>query len=248
MQAFDDYQSPEYIHTYRITPLSLWNAASAGLSAQAILQGLERYSKYPLPGNVQVDIYQRNAAEIFYAGGAAHGGSGVIVLPCGAGKTMVGMAAMEQMQCNTLILCPSTVAVRQWIDELPVQRARLGPHHLRRSAPATRARLSHHRRTPGPPPPGAGTPQGQGRYAHRRDSENLLHEPAMRFLRIAQHSNGEASALATCYRHTSRCTAARSAWAKRSGPTNSARALNTSGCSCHNHATRSSKPGNTAER
>ncbi len=41
-----------------------------------------------------------------------------IVLPCGAGKTMVGMAAMEQMQCNTLILSPNTVAVRQWIDEL----------------------------------------------------------------------------------------------------------------------------------
>ncbi len=213
-------KSPEYVHTYRITPLSLWNAASAGLSAQAILEGLERYSKYPIPGNVQVDIedyisrygrvkltrsngdllltsqdvaliielarhkllipyviteidpntlqvdptrrghvkqalvnigypaedlvgyvdgealeihlrlmtsggksfalrdYQREAADIFYARGAARGGSGVIVLPCGAGKTMVGMAAMEQMQCNTLILTPSTVAVRQWIDEL----------------------------------------------------------------------------------------------------------------------------------
>ena len=62
--------------------------------------------------------YQQEAADIFYAGGAAHGGSGVIVLPCGAGKTMVGMAAMDQMQCNTLILSPNTVAVRQWIDEL----------------------------------------------------------------------------------------------------------------------------------
>ena len=213
-------KSPEYIHTYRLTPLSLWNAASSGLSAEAILEGLERYSKYPLPDNVRIDIadyvsrygrvkltwrenelvlvsddaalmvelarhkllkpyiaaqidahtirmdparrghikhalvnigypaqdlagyvdgealeihlrlmtagdqpfalrdYQRDAAEVFYAGGAAHGGSGVIVLPCGAGKTMVGMAAMEQMQCNALILCPSTVAVRQWIDEL----------------------------------------------------------------------------------------------------------------------------------
>ncbi|MBN1979807.1 MAG: DEAD/DEAH box helicase, partial [Anaerolineae bacterium] len=39
-------------------------------------------------------------------------------LPCGAGKTMVGMAVMEEMQCNTLILTPNTVAVRQWIDEL----------------------------------------------------------------------------------------------------------------------------------
>lgn len=213
-------KSPEYIHTYRLTPLSLWNAASAGLSAETILQGLERYSKYPLPDNVRVDIvdyvsrygrvkltwrendlvlvsddaaliaelvrhkllrpyiaaqidahtmrmdparrghikqalvnigypaqdlagyvdgealeihlrlmtasgapfvlrdYQRQAAEIFYASGAAHGGSGVVVLPCGAGKTMVGMEVMGQMQCNTLILCPSTVAVRQWIDEL----------------------------------------------------------------------------------------------------------------------------------
>ncbi len=213
-------KSPEYVHTYRITPLSLWNAASAGLRAAVILEGLERYSKYPLPDNVRVDIedylsrygrvkltrhaddlllisddaalvaelvrhkqlipyiiaqidshtlrmdparrghikqalvnigypaedlagyvdgdpleirlrpttlgdkpfvlrgYQREAADIFYAGGAAHGGSGVIVLPCGAGKTMVGMAAMEQMQCSTLILSPNTVAVRQWIDEL----------------------------------------------------------------------------------------------------------------------------------
>ena len=213
-------KSPEYVHTYRITPLSLWNAASAGLSAEAILRGLERYSKYPIPGNVQVDIgdyvsrygrvkllrrngdllltsqdvalivelarhklltpyistqidphtlrvdparrghvkqalvnigypaedlvgyvdgetldihlrlmtvagkpfalrdYQREAADVFYARGAAHGGSGVVVLPCGAGKTMVGMAAMEETQCNTLILTPSTVAARQWIDEL----------------------------------------------------------------------------------------------------------------------------------
>ncbi len=213
-------KSPEYVHTYRLTPLSLWNAASAGLSAEAILEGLERYSKYPIPGNVQVDItdyisrygrvklvrrngdlllssddyallveltrqkalipyiitqiddhtlqvdptrrghikqalvnigypaedlagyvdgesldfqlclltsagqpftlrhYQQEASDIFYAGGAAHGGSGVVVLPCGAGKTMVGMAVMEQMQCNTLILTPNSVSVRQWIDEL----------------------------------------------------------------------------------------------------------------------------------
>ena len=213
-------KSPEYIHTYRITPLSLWNAASAGMDAESILAGLARYSKYPIPDNVRVDIadfisrygrvklqwqemdlvlvsedqllivelarhkkliphvaaqidpytlrmdparrghikqalveigypaedlagyvegeslaialrpttvgdkpfvlrkYQREAAEVYYAGGAAHGGSGVIVLPCGAGKTMVGMAAIEQMQCSTLILAPNTVAVRQWIDEL----------------------------------------------------------------------------------------------------------------------------------
>ncbi len=213
-------KSPEYVHTYRITPLSLWNAASAGLTADTILDGLERYSKYPVPGNVRVDIadfvsrygrvkmtwrdgelvlvsdekaliaelarhkqlapyiqgqpdaltlrveaarrghikqalvnigypaedlagyvdgealelylrmmteagkpfalrdYQQEAADIFYARGAAHGGSGVVVLPCGAGKTMVGMAVMAEMQCSTLILSPNTVAVRQWIDEL----------------------------------------------------------------------------------------------------------------------------------
>lgn len=214
-------KSPEYVHTYRITPLSLWNAASSGLAAESILAGLEMYSKYPVPGNVRVDItdyisrygrvklvragdylhlvsddvhlitelnqhksltpyiiarlnpqtiqvdpvhrgrvkqvlvnigypaedlagyidgealplqlaptcrhsgtpfvlrhYQQEAADIFYANGAAHGGSGVIVLPCGAGKTIVGMAAMAQMQTGTLILSPNTVAVRQWIDEL----------------------------------------------------------------------------------------------------------------------------------
>jgi DNA excision repair protein ERCC-3 len=62
--------------------------------------------------------YQEEAADVFYAGGAARGGSGVIVLPCGAGKTIVGMAAMAQLQTSTLILTPNTVAVRQWMSEL----------------------------------------------------------------------------------------------------------------------------------
>jgi DNA excision repair protein ERCC-3 len=213
-------KSPEYIHTYRITPLSLWNAASAGLNAAEILGDLERFSKYGLPSNVVRDVedyvgrygrvklvregenllltsedptlivevlhykktqiyikeqldahralivpgmrghlkqallqigfpaedlagyvtgedlpfsllprtaggkpfslrhYQQEAADVFYAGGSSRGGSGVIVLPCGAGKTMVGMAAMAQLQTSTLILTPNTVAVRQWISEL----------------------------------------------------------------------------------------------------------------------------------
>lgn len=213
-------KSPEYIHTYRITPLSLWNAASAGLRAADILRDLEEFSKYGLPSNVVRDIedyvgrygrvkliregenliltsddpvlmievlqqkktqpyirekldahralvapgmrghlkqallqigfpvedlagyvvgdelqfslrsattqgkpfslrhYQSEAAEVFYAGGSARGGSGVIVLPCGAGKTIVGMAAMAQLQTSTLILTPNTVAVRQWLSEL----------------------------------------------------------------------------------------------------------------------------------
>ncbi len=213
-------KSPEYIHTYRITSLSLWNAASAGLTAAEVLADLEEYAKYQLPGNIARDIqdymsrygrlkliregenlllvsddailmveivqhkkvqryiisqlgptrllinpafrghikqallqigypaedlagyvtgdelpiellpttqegcpfnirdYQRQAAEVFYAGGSARGGSGTIVLPCGAGKTIVGMAAMQQLQTSTLILSPNTVAVRQWISEL----------------------------------------------------------------------------------------------------------------------------------
>ena len=214
-------KSPEYVHTYRVTPLSLWNAAAAGLTAQAILDDLERFSKYPLPDNIKIDIadsisrygrikividqgrmllisddytlmeeisrhkmfaplvkarlgpttfeidpaqrghvkrvlvqigfpaedlagyvdgdalpfemrgigavtgdpfsvraYQDEAAEVYWAGGSAAGGSGVIVLPCGAGKTIVGMAAMQRTQCATLILCPNTIAVRQWIREL----------------------------------------------------------------------------------------------------------------------------------
>jgi DNA excision repair protein ERCC-3 len=213
-------KSPEYIHTYRITPLSLWNAASSGLAAADILSGLETFSKYGLPPNVTRDIeeyvgrygrvkliredenlillcddaalmaeilnqkktqiylrerldarrvliapgrrghlkqallqigypaedlagyapgedlpialrpstregkpfnlrhYQTEAAEVFHAGGSARGGSGVIVLPCGAGKTIVGMAAMSQLQTSTLILTPNTVAVRQWMSEL----------------------------------------------------------------------------------------------------------------------------------
>ncbi|MBN2390837.1 MAG: helicase-associated domain-containing protein, partial [Anaerolineae bacterium] len=49
-------KSPEYIHTYRISSLSLWNAASAGMTADEILEGLHQYAKYPLPDNVIVEI------------------------------------------------------------------------------------------------------------------------------------------------------------------------------------------------
>jgi DNA excision repair protein ERCC-3 len=214
-------KSPEHIHTYRLTALSLWNAAAAGLTAPKILDDLTRFAKYPLPDNVRVDIaeaiarygrvkliledgklllvsddlalmtelarhkliapivrakltptkfeiaianrgrikqillqvgypaedlagyvegtrleislrehcvatndpfilrhYQTEAAEVFHAGGSATGGSGVIVLPCGAGKTIVGLAAMQKLQTATLILTTNTVAVRQWIAEI----------------------------------------------------------------------------------------------------------------------------------
>src|SRR5690606_12307799 len=62
--------------------------------------------------------YQIAAAETFYASGGALGGSGAIVLPCGAGKTIVGIATMCQTRCHTLILAPNITAVRQWRREL----------------------------------------------------------------------------------------------------------------------------------
>lgn len=213
-------KSPEFIHTYQITPLSLWNAAAAGERVTTILDALQHYAKFDLPANLVADIsdymsrygrlrlvrdtagalvlhsddpalaaevwhnkqcrplllaqrdertlvvdpgarghlkqalvqlgfpaedlagyvegtplpmdvrttmpgrsfdlrdYQRKAVDVFYDAGSSRGGSGVIVLPCGAGKTVVGLGVMAQIQNQTLILCPNTVAVRQWIREL----------------------------------------------------------------------------------------------------------------------------------
>jgi DNA excision repair protein ERCC-3 len=62
--------------------------------------------------------YQRDAVDIFPAGGAARGGSGVVVLPCGAGKTIVGIAAMSLLQRSTLVLTTSITAVKQWRREI----------------------------------------------------------------------------------------------------------------------------------
>lgn len=223
LAAFAELEkSPEHIHTYRITPLSLWNAASAGVGAAEIVESLNRLGKYELPENVRRDIeeyvsrygrirllkgegrqlrlvsddsallleierhktvapllsgrdregalivdqaqrgrikqalvqigypaedlagyvtgaalsmhllprtrgedlpfvlrhYQEDAVAIFHAGGSERGGSGAIVLPCGAGKTVVGLGIMAELQCNTLILTPSIVAARQWLHEI----------------------------------------------------------------------------------------------------------------------------------
>jgi DNA excision repair protein ERCC-3 len=213
-------KAPEHVHTYRVTPLSVWNACAAGCSAEEITGTLREFSKYPVPEHVSVEIrdyasrygrlrlfrderglvlsaldeplaeqvahskqaipflgerlspvefridpgargdikqalvkigfpaedlagysegealpltlrpatlagqpfslrpYQINAADTFYAAGTERGGSGVITLPCGAGKTIVGMACMAQLQSSTLILTTSVTAVRQWIREL----------------------------------------------------------------------------------------------------------------------------------
>lgn len=213
-------KSPEHVHTYRITPLSIWNACAATVSVQEIHQMLTAYSKYPVPEHVLRSIgdyaarygrlrilrgkeglilttddgplaeeiarnsrvapylrerltaleflispdhrgrlkqalvkvgfpaedlagyaegeelaislrpltrsgtpfvlrpYQREAAEAFHAGGSRRGGSGVIVLPCGAGKTIVGMVCMSQVQASTLVLVTNVTAARQWIEEV----------------------------------------------------------------------------------------------------------------------------------
>lgn len=214
-------KSPEYLHTYRISPISVWNAAATGLGVRQVLGFLRSNARYGVPGNFETELktwfgrcglfrlekdggrlllacdkpkvlkqllhdeelagllaetdpaegkawtdagrrglvkqrliklgypvedlagyvdgsalaialrpecvsggdfqlrpYQHEAVETFHRGGSALGGSGVIVLPCGAGKTVVGMAAMAAVGAHTLVLTPNTVALRQWRSEL----------------------------------------------------------------------------------------------------------------------------------
>jgi DNA excision repair protein ERCC-3 len=204
-------RSPEHVHTYRLTPLGLWNARAAGHDAEGVVDALLTFSRYPVPHALLVDVaetmdrygrlqllndpahglvlraldrvvlievaknkklagmlgakidddmfavhpsergrlkqallklgwpaedlagyvdgekhpialaeegwhlrsYQREAVDMFWAGG-----SGVVVLPCGAGKTLVGAAAMAEASATTLILVTNTVAGRQWKREL----------------------------------------------------------------------------------------------------------------------------------
>ncbi len=213
-------KSPEHVHTYRVTPLSVWNARASGLSGKEMSDSLREYAKYPPPEAVLSDIedlagrygcvqlerensrlllaagdaptaellfrdkrispyivrrlgpfsfeidpahrgllkqalveagfppedkagyangeplnihlkattraghpfalrsYQQEAAESFYQSGSALGGSGVICLPCGAGKTMVGIGAMAKIGQTTLILTTSMTSTKQWRREL----------------------------------------------------------------------------------------------------------------------------------
>ncbi|MBA2558473.1 MAG: helicase-associated domain-containing protein, partial [Propionibacteriales bacterium] len=215
-------RSPEHVHTYRLTPLGLWNARAAGHDAEQVVDALLTFSRYPVPHSLLVDIaetmgrygrlrldkhpshglvlsstdravleevvrakriapmlgerigddavlvhscergnlkqallklgwpaeddagyvdgeahpialdedgwalrpYQQEAVESFWASG-----SGVVVLPCGAGKTMVGAATMAQVQATTLILVTNTVSARQWKDEL-VRRTTLSADEI----------------------------------------------------------------------------------------------------------------------
>jgi len=204
-------RAPEHVHTYRVTPLGLWNARAAGHDAEQVINALITHSRYAVPHALLIDIadtmarygrltlekdpvhglvlhttdrpvleevlrhkkiqpllgdrvddlsvvvhaserghlkqellrvgwpaedlagyvdgeahpielnedgwalrpYQKQAVEGFW-----HGGSGVIVLPCGAGKTLVGAGAMAAAKATTLILVTNTVSARQWKDEL----------------------------------------------------------------------------------------------------------------------------------
>ncbi len=204
-------RAPEHVHTYRVTPLGLWNARAAGHDAEQVVDALVTFSRYPVPHALLVDVadtmgrygrlklskhpvhglvltctdrpvleevlrskkimplvgarldpdtvvvhpsergqikqvllklgwpaedhagyvdgeahpieldqngwtlrpYQQQAVEGFW-----HGGSGVVVLPCGAGKTLVGAAAMAEAKSTTLILVTNTVSARQWKHEL----------------------------------------------------------------------------------------------------------------------------------
>jgi DNA excision repair protein ERCC-3 len=227
-------KSPPAYHTYRITPLSLWNAASLHYTVERIIEGLHRLARWGVPAGLEEEIavilsrygkltlhrqeaqpgdimlrantaelldeldarsglkelglqrinplesscpaeyrgllkqelmrlgypvldyagyhegqalslawketysngttqgegpsfglreYQQEAVQMFQ-GTEGHGGSGVVVLPCGAGKTVVGLAVLESLQCETLILTSNTTSVRQWMDEL-LQRTNL---------------------------------------------------------------------------------------------------------------------------
>ncbi|MFT4841970.1 MAG: DNA excision repair protein ERCC-3 [Planctomycetota bacterium] len=209
-------KSPEYVHFYRITPISIWNAAALGESAADVIPWMEANARFPvakevterigewfrryglmrlqkasgdrlqlvcdepevlaelvtsktlaklvecddegrafLPTALRGDVkqalvrlgypvddragyqtgdemsfglatsetfqlrdYQGKAAEAFHMGGTDIGGCGVVVLPCGAGKTVVGIAAMNLLQTNTLVLTTNTIAVRQWVREI----------------------------------------------------------------------------------------------------------------------------------
>jgi DNA excision repair protein ERCC-3 len=219
LQRFAELEkSPEFVHFYRITPISVWNAAALGEDLEELLDWLVRSSRFPVAPQVVQQVrewyrrwgmlrllahgdrlllecddgevlhklcqnvllaplvefergrctvaaddrgalkqvlvrlgypvddragyrrgsklafdfrertaggrpfalraYQKNAASAFWASGSDSGGCGVIVLPCGAGKTVVAIAAMQLCQAHTLVLTTNTVAVRQWIREL----------------------------------------------------------------------------------------------------------------------------------
>ena len=85
-------KSPEHIHTYRLTPLSLWNAAAAGMAADEMIEGLETYSKFPIPPNLPADL--RDMVSRYGTGSSrASGGPAQAERPGSAASRRAGAAA-----------------------------------------------------------------------------------------------------------------------------------------------------------
>ena len=83
----------------------------------------------PTDENFSLRPYQEASVKAFFEDQGGGGGSGVVVLPCGAGKTLVGMGLISQLRCQTLILAPNITAVRQWRKEL-LARTTLQPDQI----------------------------------------------------------------------------------------------------------------------
>ena len=226
-------KSPQFLHTYKLTPISIWNAASVGYTADTVLEFLQENSRYDVPQNFAKEVenwfyksgvftlfddkkgslrleandaqvfsqlnedpdlsrhflevdedaghawlthgrrglvksklmqlgfpvrdkasfingepldiqlaqttangnafalreYQKSAVDSFYLNGRPGGGNGVVVLPCGAGKTVVAMAAMAEIGAHTLILTPNTVALNQWRREI-LDKTNISPEQI----------------------------------------------------------------------------------------------------------------------
>jgi DNA excision repair protein ERCC-3 len=128
------------VKTREIAGLMAWNDALAKFTIPKALQGVFKLEMikmgFPvedrvgfvdgdaLPFELRDDHgmvprkYQVESLSAFYGGLAGAGGAGIIVLPCGAGKTLVGILAMARLQMKTLIISPNIVALRQWKSEL----------------------------------------------------------------------------------------------------------------------------------
>jgi DNA excision repair protein ERCC-3 len=85
-----------------------------------------------LSNEIRLRAYQSEAIEAFFQ--EVHGESGVVVLPCGAGKTLVGIGVMQRLQLHTLILTPNESSAKQWVREL-IDKTTLSPAHVSLYAP-----------------------------------------------------------------------------------------------------------------
>ncbi|MBB6022695.1 DNA excision repair protein ERCC-3 [Paenibacillus sp. JGP012] len=105
------YPVLDYAGYRRGSELSFGWRSDTGLSTGSTSRKRER------DGGFALRPYQEKAVHAF-TGGEGTGGSGLLVLPCGAGKTVIGIAVLERLQCECLILTSNTTSVRQWIQEI----------------------------------------------------------------------------------------------------------------------------------